>query len=63
MGYNTNISELHSLRSGGDTQATNNNVSDILFNARAHCRSKNANDCYAQDSLTAKLLVSKNLGL
>ena len=55
--------ELHSLRSGGATQAANNNVSDRLFKAHGRWRSENAKDGYVQDSLTAKLSVYKNLGL
>ena len=54
---------LHSLRTGGATQAANNNVSDRLFKAHGRGRSENAKDGYVQDSLTAKLSVEKNLGL
>jgi hypothetical protein len=48
---------LHSLRTGGATQAANNNVSDRLFKAHGRWRSENAKDGYVQDSLTAKLSV------
>jgi hypothetical protein len=40
IGYNKNTFGLHSLRSGGATQAANNNVSVTFFNARAHWRSE-----------------------
>ena len=46
---------LHSLRSGGSTQAANNNVSDRLSKAHGRWRSENARDGYVQDSLTATL--------
>ena len=50
---------LHSLRSGGSTQAANNNVSDRLSKAHGRWRSENAKDGYVQDSLTVKLSVKK----
>ena len=46
---------LHSLRSGGSTQAASNNVSDRLSKAHGRWRSENAKDGYVQDSLTVKL--------
>jgi pyocin large subunit-like protein len=54
---------LHSLRSGGATQAANNNVSDRFFKAHGRWRSENTKDGYVQDSFTAKLSVSKKLRL
>ena len=50
---------LHSLRSGGSTQAASNNVSDRLSKAHGRWRSENAKDGYVQDNLTVKLSVKK----
>ena len=50
---------LHSLRSGGSTQAASNNVSDRLSKAHGRWRSENAKNGYVQDSLTVKLSVKK----
>ena len=57
IGCDKSMFGLHSLRSGGATQAAKNNVSDRLFKAHGHWRSENAKDGYVQDSLTAKLSV------
>jgi pyocin large subunit-like protein len=39
------------LRSGGASQAANNNVIDRLFKAHGRWRSENAKDGYVKDSL------------
>jgi hypothetical protein len=57
IGWDNCMLVLHSLRTGGATQAANNNVSDRLFKAHGRWRSENAKDGYVQDSLTAKLSV------
>ncbi|XP_071133591.1 integrase/recombinase xerD homolog [Mytilus edulis] len=54
---------LHSLRSGGATQAANNGVSDRLFKVHGRWRSENAKDGYVKDSIDKRLSVSKNLGI
>ena len=54
---------LHSLRSGGATQAANNHVTDRLFKLHGRWRSENAKDGYVKDSLNSRLAVSKNLGI
>jgi hypothetical protein len=43
IGCDKSMLGLHSLRSGGATQAANNNVSDRLFKAHGCWRSENAN--------------------
>jgi hypothetical protein len=48
---------LHSLRSGGASQAANNNVTDRLFKAHGRWRSENANDGYVKDTLLLILLI------
>ena len=45
---------LHSLRSGGATQAANNGVSDRLFKVHGRWRSENAKDEYVKDSIEKK---------
>jgi hypothetical protein len=57
IGCDKSIFGLHSLRSGGATQAANNNVSDRFCKAHDRWRSENTKDGYVQDSLTAKLSV------
>jgi hypothetical protein len=55
IGCDKSMFGLHSLRSGGATQAANKNGSDRLFKAHGRWRSENARDGYVQDSLTATL--------
>lgn len=54
---------LHSLRSGGATAASNNNVPDRLLKVHGRWASDKAKDGYIDDSIQKKLLVSMNLGL
>ena len=54
---------LHSLRAGGATAAANGGVVDRMFKRHGRWRSENAKDGYVKDSLTARLGVSKSLGL
>jgi hypothetical protein len=54
IGCDKSMFGLHSLRSGGSTQAANNNVSDRLSKAHGRWRSENAKDGYVQDSLTSE---------
>ena len=54
---------LHSLRSGGATAAANNGIPDRLFKRHGRWKSDKAKDGYVKDSINARLLVSKSLGL
>lgn len=54
---------LHSVRSGGATAASNNNVPDRLLKVHGRWASDKAKDGYIDDSIQKKLLVSMNLGL
>ena len=53
----------HSLRSGGATAAANSGVPDRLFKRHGRWASESAKDGYVQDSLSARLSVSKALGI
>ena len=63
LGHDKTKFGLHSLRSGGATEAANRNVPDRLFKAHGRWRSENAKDGYVKDSLLSKLSVTKKLGL
>ena len=54
---------LHSMRAGGATAAANNGVPDRLFKRHGRWKSDSAKDGYIEDSLEARMSVSKNLGL
>ena len=54
---------LHSLRSGGATAAANNGIPDRLFKRHGRWKSDKAKDGYIKDSVSARLSVSKALGL
>jgi hypothetical protein len=58
IGLDKTLFGLHSLRSGGASQAANNNVIDRLFKAHGRWRSENANDGYVKDTLLSKLSVT-----
>lgn len=53
----------HSLRSGGATVASNENVNDRLFQRHGRWRSVGAKNIYVKDSTEKKLSVSKALDL
>jgi hypothetical protein len=63
IGLDKTLLGLHSLRSGGASQAANNNVTDRLFKAHGRWRSENAKDGYVKDSLLSKLSVTKLLSI
>ena len=63
IGLDKTLFGLHSLRSGGASQAANNSVTDGLFKAYGRWRSENANDEYVKDSLLSKLSVTKLLSI
>jgi hypothetical protein len=46
IGLDKTLFGLHGLRSGGASQATNNNVTDRVFKAHGRWRSENAKDGY-----------------
>jgi hypothetical protein len=48
----------HNIRSGGASQAANNNVTYRLFKAHGRSQSENAKDGYVKDSLSSKLSVA-----
>ena len=52
---------LHSLRSGGATAAAG--IDDRLFKKHGRWKSDKAKDGYVKESITDRLLVSKNLGI
>ena len=56
---------LHSLRLGGTTSATNNDVNDRIFQRHVHSRWMSAEEknTYVDDSVEQRLTVSKRLGL
>lgn len=54
---------LHSLRSGGASMSANMGVNDRLFKRHGRWRSETAKDGYIKDTLSERLMVSKQLGL
>ncbi|XP_072040161.1 integrase/recombinase xerD homolog [Amphiura filiformis] len=54
---------VHSLRSGGATEAANAGVPERLFKRHSRWRSDSAKDGYVKESLSKLLSVSQSLGL
>ncbi len=54
---------LHSLHSGGTTEATAWGVPDRLIQRHGGCRSEVSKNMYIQETKNALLRVSKSLGL
>ena len=63
LGYPAAKYGLHSLRAGGATAAANAGVPDRLFKRHGRWKSETAKDGYVDDSVQARLSVSKQLGL
>ena len=63
IGLQTKNFGLHSLRSGGATEAANRFVPDRLFKRHGRWSSETAKDSYIKDSVLRLLSVSKSLGL
>ena len=62
-GAETKLFGLHSLRVGGATAAANLGVNDRLFKKHGRWKSEKVKDGYIHESIEAKLIVTKNLGL
>ena len=54
---------LHSLRSGGASDAINSGTSERLIGKHGHWKSKFSRDRYLKDGKTQKLTIKKPLGL
>ena len=54
---------LHSLRSGGATAASENDVSDKLISKHGRWKSDRSKDGYIKDTVEKRLKLSKSLGL
>ena len=54
---------LHSLRSGGASEAANRGIPDRLFKRHGRWLSESAKDGYIKDSVDERLKVSRSLGL
>ena len=54
---------LHSLRSGGDTAASENDVSDRLISKHGRWNSDNSKNGYIKVAVKKRLKVSKSLRL
>ena len=63
LGYDKSKYSLHSLRSGGVSAAASNKVSDRLLRAHGRWATDKSKDGYIEDSLSNRLLVSRNLNL
>ena len=63
IGLDKNKFGLHSLRSGGATAATAAGIDDRLFKKHGRWKSDKAKDGYVKESITDRLLASKNLGI
>ena len=59
IGLNSSEFGSHSLRSGGDTIAANNDVNDRLFKRHGRWKSESAKDGYVKDDLRNLLSVSR----
>ena len=62
IGLNEKLFGLHSLRSGGATEAARNGVPDRLFQNHGRWKSEKIKDGYVRDKLEDLLRVSLNLG-
>ncbi len=60
---NTKIYGLHSLRSGGASEAANNGVSDRLISKHGRWSSNTSRDTYIKDSRSNRFKVTKHLGI
>ena len=63
IGTETKLFGLHSLRAGGATAAANLGVNNRLFKKHGRWKSEKVKDGYIHESIEAKLIVTKNLGL
>ena len=63
IGLDSKKYSLHSLRSGGASAASNNNVPDRLLKVHGRWVTDKSKDGYIEDSIQQKLVVSMNLGL
>ena len=63
LGLDTSTFGLHSFRAGGATHAANAGVSDRLFKRHGRWKTDSAKDGYVKDDLSARLSVTKKLGL
>jgi len=54
---------LHSLRSGGASEAANNNVSDRMISKHGRWKSDQTRNRYIKDNSRKRFSVSKNLGI
>ena len=63
IGAETKLFGSHSLRAGGATAAANLGVNDRLFKKHGRWKSEKVKDGYIHESIEAKLIVTKNLGL
>ena len=61
--YGISKYSLHSLRSGGATEAANNNVSDRKIRKHGRWRSNGSRDVYIKDDRRGRLEVTEKLGL
>ena len=63
IGAETKLFGSHSLRAGGATAAANLGVNDRLFKKHGRWKSEKVKDGYIHESIEAKLIATKNLGL
>ena len=63
LGLDSNEFGLHSLRSGGVSQAVRSGVSGRVWRRHGGCRDIQAADGYVDESLENTLVVSRNLAL
>ena len=63
IGLNTSKLGLHSLRSGGATQAANSGVCDRLFKKHGRWKSESAKDRYVKEDDSIRRSVSLKLGI
>ena len=61
IGIDTKKFGLHSLRSGGVTQAAQNRISERLLKTHGRWKSDLSKDGYIKDSLDNRLSISKSL--
>jgi integrase len=63
LGLDSSKFGVHSLRSGGATEAANRDVPDRLFKRHGRWSSDSSKDLYIKDNVTSMLKVSRSLGV
>ena len=63
IGLDTKLCDLHSLRIGGASAATNNDLPDRVIKKHGRWKSEKAKDTYCREDIQHQLLVTLNIGI